>query len=57
VDAWYLTAIDIRTGATVYSVLAGTGEQWNNHYAAIYLGQDGSAYVPTLTGMVRISDR
>ncbi len=56
-DAWYLTAIDLRTGATVYSQLAGTGAEFNNHYAAIYLGPDGTAYVPTLTGMVRFSDR
>ena len=29
---------------------------YNNHYAAIYLGPDGSAYIPTLTGMVRVHD-
>jgi hypothetical protein len=56
VDAWYFTAIDIRTGATVFKQLAGTGPQYNNHYAAIYLGPDGTAYVPVLTGMVRIKD-
>lgn len=56
VDAWYLTAIDIRTGATAWSVLTGTGPQWNNHYASIYLGPDGSAYVATLVGMVRVAD-
>ena len=37
IDAWYLTAIDLRTGATVFSKLAGTGPEFNNHYAAIYL--------------------
>jgi hypothetical protein len=56
IDAWYLTAIDIRTGRTVFSKLAGTGPEYNNHYAAIYLGPDGSAYIATLTGMVRIRD-
>ena len=56
VDAWYFTAIDLRTGATVYSKLTGLGPEWNNHYAAIYLGPDGSAYIATLTGMVRIRD-
>ena len=55
-DAWYFTAIDIRTGETVWSRLTGTGVQWNNHYAAIYLGPDGTAYVATLAGLVRISD-
>ncbi|KRA31026.1 MULTISPECIES: hypothetical protein [unclassified Nocardioides] len=56
-DAWYLTAIDIRTGKTAWSKLTGTGIQWNNHYAAIYLGPDGAAYIATLTGMVRLKDR
>jgi hypothetical protein len=56
IDAWYLTAIDIRTGDTVWSRLTGTGTQWNNHYAAIYLGPDGTAYIATLAGLVRITD-
>ena len=56
VDAWYFTAIDIRTGRTVFSRLTGTGVGYNNHYAAIYLGPDGSAYIATLAGMIRIHD-
>ncbi|HJR89388.1 MAG TPA: hypothetical protein VJ782_04430 [Aeromicrobium sp.] len=56
VDAWYFTAIDIRTGKTAWSRLTGTGIQWNNHYAAIYLGPDGAAYIATLAGLVRITD-
>ena len=55
-DAWYFTAIDIRTAKTVWSRLTGTGIQWNNHYAAIYLGPDGTAYIATLAGLVRIDD-
>ena len=55
-DAWYFTAIDIRTGKTAWSRLTGTGIQWNNHYAAIYLGPDGAAYLATLAGLVRIKD-
>jgi hypothetical protein len=55
-DAWYFTAIDIHTGKTVWSRLTGTGIQWNNHYAAIYLGPDGTAYVATLAGLIRLSD-
>ena len=56
IDAWYLTALDIRSGKTVWSRLTGTGTQWNNHYAAIYLGPDGTAYVATLAGLVRVAD-
>lgn len=55
-DAWYVTAIDIRTGATAWSRLTGTGIQWNNHYAAIYLGPDGALYVATLVGLIRLTD-
>jgi hypothetical protein len=56
VDAWYFTAIDIRTGRTVFSRLTGAGPGYNNHYAAIYLGPDGSAYIATLAGMIRVHD-
>jgi hypothetical protein len=56
VDAWYLTAIDFRTGDTVFKKLAGTGLGFNNNYAPITLGPDGSAYVGALGGLVRLSD-
>jgi hypothetical protein len=56
IDAWYFTAIDIRTGKTAWSRLTGTGIQWNNHYASIYLGPDGAAYIATLAGLVRLKD-
>ena len=56
VDAWYVTAIDLRTGATRWSRLTGTGTQWNNHYSSIYLGPDGTLYVATLAGLIRMKD-
>ena len=56
VAAWYLTAIDARTGRTAFSVRTGTGLLMNNHYSAVTLGPDGSAYVATLAGMVRVRD-
>ena len=56
IDAWYVTALDIRTGRTVWSRLTGTGIQWNNHYAAIYLGPDGTLYFATVAGLVRVAD-
>ena len=55
-DSWYLTAIDIRTGATRWKQRTGNGIQWNNHYASIYLGPDGAAYVPTVSGLIRFQD-
>ncbi len=56
VDAWYVTAIDLRTGKTRWSRFTGTGTQWNNHYSSIYLGPDGALYVATLAGLIRMTD-
>ena len=56
-DSWYFAALDVRTGATRWTQRTGNGIQWNNHYAAIYLGPDGAAYMPTLTGMIRFKDQ
>lgn len=56
-DSWYFTAINIRTGATQWKQRTGNGIQWNNHYAAIYLGPDGAAYMPTLAGLIRFKDQ
>jgi hypothetical protein len=55
-DRWYWTAIDYRTGAMVYSKLAGTGAMFNNDYASLYLGPTGAGYVGVLGGLIRVSD-
>ena len=55
-DSWYFTAIDVRTGRTQWLQRTGNGLQWNNHYASIYLGPDGAAYMPTMAGLVRFED-
>jgi hypothetical protein len=52
IDAWYLTALDFRTGRTVFRRLAGTGFGFNNNYAPVTLGPDGTAYVGVLGGVV-----
>jgi hypothetical protein len=57
VDAWYLTAINYRTGKTVFKRLAGTGLGFNNNYAPVTLGPGGAAYVGALGGLVRLGDR
>ncbi|MCX6396825.1 MAG: hypothetical protein NTV23_10100 [Propionibacteriales bacterium] len=56
-DSWYLAALDVRTGKTRWMQRTGNGIQWNNHYAAIYLGPDGAAYMPTLAGLIRFKDQ
>ena len=57
VNAWYLTALDLRTGRSVYAVRTGLGVLHDNHHGSIALGPDGSAYVPVLGGLVRVHDR
>jgi hypothetical protein len=55
-DAWYFTAIDFHTGETVYKRLAGTGLLYNNHYAGLHLGPDGTIYVGVGGGVVALRD-
>ena len=55
-DAWYLTAIDFRSGRTVWRRLSGEGFGFNNNYAPVTLYRDGTAYVGLLGGLVRIAD-
>ena len=55
-DPWYLTAIDARTGRRVWSVFTGVGLGYNNNYAPITLGPDGTAYVGVLGGLVAVRD-
>jgi hypothetical protein len=40
----------------VYRVLTGTGVRYDNNWAAITLGPDGTAYVGVLNGLIRVSD-
>jgi hypothetical protein len=56
-DAWYLTALDFRTGATVFKALAGEGLGHNNNYAPVTVGPDGAIYVGVLGGIVSLRDR
>jgi hypothetical protein len=55
-DGWYLTAIDFRSGRTVFRRLAGEGLGFNNNYAPVTIGPDGSAYVGSLGGLVGMRD-
>ena len=55
-DAWYLTALDFRTGRTVFKRLAGEGLGYNNNYAPVTIGPDGTIYVGVLGGMVALRD-
>ena len=55
-ESWFFTALDLRTGKQVFSKLVGSSLGYNNNYAPVSIGPDGSAYVGTLGGLVRIAD-
>jgi hypothetical protein len=56
-DAYYLTAVDFRTGQTVYRARTGVGLGYDNHWAPVTIGPDGTAYVGTLRGLLAVRDR
>jgi hypothetical protein len=56
-DAWNLTAIDWRTGATRFAALAGEGLGFNSEGGPVVLGPDGAAYAGTFGGVVRFADQ
>lgn len=55
--AWYFTAIDFRTGETVFKVHTGNGINWNNSYGPITIGPDGTAYVGVFNGIISVKDQ
>lgn len=57
VSAWYLTALDAESGRTMWSVRTGTGLLAGSDGSRITLGPDGSAWLGTMAGLVRVRDR
>jgi len=55
-DPWFLTALDFRTGRTVWKRLTGQGLGFNNNYAPVTIGPDGTAYVGVLGGLLLVRD-
>ncbi|MCW2959319.1 MAG: hypothetical protein JWP18_2122, partial [Solirubrobacterales bacterium] len=55
-DAWNLTALDWRTGAQRFSVLAGEGLGYNSDGGPVVLGPDGAAYAGSFGGVTRFAD-
>jgi hypothetical protein len=55
-DPWYFTALDFRTGETRFKILTGDGLGFNNNYAPVTLGPDGTAYVGALGGLIRVGE-
>lgn len=58
VDPWYWTTLDFRTGNVVYKQLSGAGFlEYNNNYAGIALGRNGTAYLGVIGGIIAMRDR
>jgi hypothetical protein len=55
-DPWYFTALDFDTGETAFKRLAGGGLGFNNNYAPVTIGPDGTAYVGALGGLTMFRD-
>lgn len=55
-QAWYFGALDYATGKMVYKTLTGAGRNWNNNYAPITIGPDGTAYVGVFNGIISVKD-
>ena len=57
ITKWYFTAIDFRTGETVFRRLTGTGLGYNNWAGAIFVHPDGGTiYSTTIFGLVMMQD-
>jgi len=53
---YFWTAISARTGATAFKVYAGNGLGFNNNYAGLAIGPNGTAYLGTTGGIVVLRD-
>jgi len=53
---YFWTAIDARTGETAFKAYAGSGLGFNNNYAGLALGADGTAYLGVTSGIVALRD-
>jgi len=57
ITRWYFTAVDFRSGETVYKKHTGTGLGYNNWAGALFIHPDGGiAYSTTIFGLVMIRD-
>ncbi|MER5889314.1 hypothetical protein ABT160_36280 [Streptomyces sp. NPDC001941] len=56
IDAWYLTVVDFRTGERRWRKLTGTGIAYDNNWAPITIGPDGTAYAGVFNGIVAVRD-
>lgn len=56
VNAWYVTALDFRTGERVWRRYAGSGKQWDNAMLTLSVGPDGLLTSGMLLGVLGARD-
>ena len=55
-QGYYWTAINFHNGNTVWRQYAGSGLVYNNNYAGVAIGPDGTAYLGVIGGIVALRD-
>jgi len=55
-DVWSLTALDARTGEGAFETRVGVGNRFDNSWAPLTIGPDGTAYIGIVTGMISLWD-
>ncbi len=55
-QGYYWAAIGFHTGRTVWQRYAGSGLAYNNNYAGLAIGPDGTEYLGTTSGIVTLRD-
>ncbi len=56
-QGYFWTALRFHSGETAWSKYAGSGLSYNNNYAGLALGPDGTAYLGVLGGIIALRDR
>jgi hypothetical protein len=51
---WYIIAIAAATGDVACKVLVGSGRPYDNHYASLFIGPNGTIYAPVWSGLVSL---
>lgn len=54
VQSWYISAVDAHSGSVHWKVHCGDGLPFDNHYASLYVGPNGTVYVPVWGGILSL---
>jgi len=52
-----LKGLDFESGETVFKIHTGVGQYFDNNWAPISIGPDGTTYVGSFKGIMAIRDR